>query len=774
VRERGRAPQTRVVAARPLPPFRGECGLPRAGVPGLPHLRGARFAGTYPIARIDFRDDTLPVRVALEAFNPMIPLAPEDSGIPVAILTYRLTNTARRAVEATLVLSAPNPIGYLPPGPLAGRREACFGGNVNALVREQGFDAVSMTSERLEPSALAFGSMALAVCGAALKGQRHNLKVELRTWRLHWGGGAWFDDLQTFWDDLADDGRLAEQPSMEPTPMGETEHASLGVRVALAPRATAAVRFLLAWHFPNRDNHWNIEEAVRGARMRSAYALRFRDALDVVRHTVENIERLETGTRRFRDALFSSTLPAAVVDAVSSQMATLRTNSVLWLDDGRMHGFEGCNDSVGCCPMDCTHVWNYSQTEAFLYPTLARTMRETDFGDNVDDAGHMAFRTLLPLGRARWNWLAAADGQLGTLVRLSREWRLSGNGEWLRRLWPQAKAALAYALAEWDKDGDGLPDAVQHNTYDIELVGPNPLTGTVALAAYRAVETMAEAVGDREAAGKCRDLFARARRRLDELCWNGAFYEQRVDLESAPRYQFGGGCLSDQLLGEFLAMSAGLGPLLPPARVRKTLKSIFRHNWRADLTGHVNCQRSYALEGEAGLLLCTWPRGGRPAFPFPYSDEVWTGIEYQVAATMIAHGLVEEGLRIVEGARARHDGAKRNPWDEPECGHHYVRAMSSWGLLLALSGFRCSVPERWMEFAPRTSPEQFRCLWSSGVAWGVYSQRVHRGALRTSLEVIGGEMLLDELRLTAGRKTWARPVSRRLRPGDKLAAMIRE
>ncbi len=544
-RERGRNPVTRVVAARPQSPLTAARGLPRAGVPGLPHLRRARFTGAYPLARIDFEDEALPLTVALEAFNPFVPLAPEDSGLPVAILRCHLTNPGRRAVEATLALSALNPIGFLPPAPLEDRRAPCFGGNVNALVRGAGFTAISMTSERVAPDDLAHGSLALATPHPDV------------TWRLAWGGEAWFDDLQIFWDEFSRRGRLAEQRRVSPTPEGVTEHASLGARVTLAPGESRTIPLLLAWHFPNRDNHWNTEVCVRGARMRNAYADRFTDALAVAQHTAADLERLESKTRRFRDALFASTLPRHVLDAVASNLVPLRSNTVLWLDDGRLHGFEGCDEATGCCPMDCTHVWNYSHSEAALFPSLARSMRETDFTDSTDATGHMAFRSLVPLGRGRWAWQGACDGQFGTLVRLFREWTLSGDEDFLRRHWPRAKRALDHALATWDPDGDGLPEAAQHVTYDVEFVGPNPLTGALCLAALRAMTTMAETVGDEETAARCRDLFARGRARMEELCWNGAFYEQRLDLAGAPKYQVGPGCLADQLMGEWMARSVG-------------------------------------------------------------------------------------------------------------------------------------------------------------------------------------------------------------------------
>ncbi len=195
-----------------------------------------------------------------------------------------------------------------------------------------------------------------------------------------------------------------------------------------------------------------------------------------------------------------------------------------------------------------------------------------------------------------------------------------------------------------------------------------------------------------------------------EKLFNGEFFIQEVDLETAPRYQFGPGCLSDQLLGQWFCEVVDLGYVLPEEEVKSALESIFKHNWKGDLSDHDSVQRTYALNDEAGLLLCTWPNGGRPRYPFTYADEVWTGIEYQVAAHLIYEDMVEEGLAIVKGVRDRHDGVARNPWNEFECGHHYARAMSSWSLILALSGFHYNARERFIAFAPEGQRRRLQVL----------------------------------------------------------------
>ena len=181
--------------------------------------------------------------------------------------------------------------------------------------------------------------------------------------------------------------------------------------------------------------------------------------------------------------------------------------------------------------------------------------------------------------------------------------------------------------------------------------------------------------------------------------------------------------------------------------MRSALGAIVRHNWRSSLATHESAQRTYALNDEAGLLLCSWPRGGRPAYPFVFSDEVWTGIEYQVAAHCIYAGLLAEGLAIVKGARDRHDGVRRNPWDEFECGHHYARAMSSWSVLLALSGYRYSAPQGHLAFAPQVHADRFRTFFSTGDGWGSFAQIQSEQRQEARIEVRHGTLALREVGL---------------------------
>ncbi len=217
-----------------------------------------------------------------------------------------------------------------------------------------------------------------------------------------------------------------------------------------------------------------------------------------------------------------------------------------------------------------------------------------------------------------------------------------------------------------------------------------------------------------------------------------------------PSQQYGKGCISDQVLGQWIATLVGLGDVLDRKKIRKTLESIFKYNWKSNLSEHPCTLRVYAVGNEAGLLVGSWPRGGRPGYPFMYFDEVWCGMEYQVASHMIYEGLVDEGLAIVKGVRERHRGDRRNPWDEFECGHHYARSLASYGVLTALEGFRYNGVEKCMGFAPRVYTDNFRGFWSVDGAWGVYAQRFTRSAKQLSLDVKFGSLTLRELDVALG------------------------
>lgn len=723
----GDEPVSRVLESRLVGPHEFDQGYAATRVAGLPRLAGSRMRGEYPLLSIDFEDDDLPVDVSLTAFTPLVPHDLDASSLPVAVLRYRVTNPASVPVDVTIAASLSNPIGV----------------TKDSYVHFPGFDGrptIDWTDDGtlrglafgtdLDPEDERYGTLSLVTTDPSV------------TAKPQWLVGYWQDGVQSFWNDFCDDGLLEaeEKFSLDSTPGGLFDPAaepltddqlaerlprlrtgSLGIVHRLRPGEQQEFEFILSWSFPNRPRGWLPRIFAAGTDsiplMKNYYATRFTDSHATARHLAENLPRLEEQTRAFHGALFDSSLDPAVTDALSANIAALRSTTCFLLDDGRFAAWEGSFDHVGSCEGTCTHVWNYAQTVAHLFPELERSARRTEFLLETDEHGQMQFRTQRLFDLPSWNMLPAVDGQLGTIVRLHREWRLSGDDDFLQELWPAAQRAIDFAGRHWDADGDGVLDSPAHNTYDIEFHGQEPLANGMYLAALAAMAAMAAHLGHAEAASRYREQAESASAQSDALLFNGEYYEQKLADVDAFRYQYGSGVLSDQLFGQLLAHSTGLGHILPKDHVRSAIHAVYRHNFRPDLSRHHSVQRTYALGNEGGLLLASWPRGGRPRIPFVYSDEVWTGIEHQVAAHLIFEGLVDEGLTLVRATRGRHSGRNRNPWNEAECGNHYARSMSSWALLLSLSGVDWNGATRELVIDP-AEPGDLTCFFGTGGGWG--------------------------------------------------------
>ncbi|MFB3879610.1 MAG: GH116 family glycosyl-hydrolase [Armatimonadota bacterium] len=779
----GRVLDARVLNGDLPPPYTGADGPPREYLTGLPHFRECEFRGEFPIATLAFKDRSFPGRLRITAFNPFIPLNEDDSGIPAALFEIEVRNTSKRAITYTVAATLRNPVA---------------GDNANEVKRAAKLTALRLSGAGLKEDDLAFGDVTLATDSPDVSHQQYWFKRE------------WFADLDVFWQDFTAPGPLKNR-RYSPAEARRGTHATLAARLRLAAGRTARVRFVISWSFPNCENYWDAGAAERASKAgvpptwRNYYATVFPDSFASARYALEHWDRLHRETMLFKDALFSSSLPPSALDAVSANLSILKSPTVLRLEDGTFYGFEGCHEKAGCCPGTCTHVWNYAQALAFLFPRLERSIRESDYRHNQAPDGGMSFRMLLPLGSGRSPFRPCADGQFGGVLKTYREWKVCGDTEWLRSLWPAVRKSIEFAWAptnpdRWDPEKTGVLHGRQHHTLDMELFGPNPWLTGFYLAALKAGAEMAEHLGEAETASEFRAIFEKGRRWVEDHLFNGDYYEQQLDLTDRSvveqfgaadgywdeehgqiKHQIGDGCLSDQLLAQWHADLYGLGDVFDRGRVGRTLRAIFRHNFKRSMREHANPCRVYLLNDEAGLLICDWPKGKRkPVVPVPYAQEVFNGVEYAAAAHMIQRGMVTQGTEIIAAVRDRYDGEKRNPWDEFECGHNYARSLASYALLNAFSGFRFDMTRGMIGFDPsgrgvrepggsfagftkpapnRRSQSQFRCFWSLGSGWGMLEVRRDSVTVR----VLGGSLKLRslELPLLRGRRVRQVRVGRR-------------
>jgi uncharacterized protein (DUF608 family) len=679
---------------------------------GLPRFREAKFQARFPFGTVALTDPDVPLAVEITGWSPFEPGDPDNACLPVAALEYRFTNQTGRQQEAVFSWNARN---FMAVDGGAGAVKATPGGFVlwGAAPKDRGWEE---------------GGFSAAVDDPAVKVN------------CAWFRGGWFDSITMTWKDV-EEGRCSENPPVtggEPSPGG-----SLFVPFTLAPGASKTIVLRFAWYVGRSHLHFGKDLAGEGGERgdyKPWYTRRFPDLDGVTSYWAGQYGALRERTKRFSDCFYDSTLPPEVIDAIAANLTILKSPTVLRQADGRLWAWEGCGDNEGCCAGSCTHVWNYAQAVPHLFPSLERTLRETEFGPSQNERGHQQFRSALPIRPIAHDFHAASDGQLGGIMKVYREWRISGDTEWLKRLWPKVQTSLNYCIELWDPGHKGWLEEPHHNTYDIEFWGPDGMCTSFYLGALKAATLMGRALGDD--VSTYADLLAKGLVRMENELFDGEYFFQKVEWKNlraknpladrshfppeeaarleqeGPKYQYGRGCLSDGVLGAWMALVCGVGPVIDSKKVASHLKAVHKYNLKQDLTNHPNPQRpSFACGAEGGLLLCTWPKGGELSLPFVYSNEVWTGIEYQVASHLMLMGHVNEGVEVVRTARERYDGRVRNPFDEYECGHWYARAMSSYGLLQGLSGARYDAVEKVLYLTPSLHGD-FRCFFSAASGYG--------------------------------------------------------
>lgn len=717
------------------------CGASSGSMCAYPHFSNVSFKGEFPIAEITFTDDDFPAEVKLEAFNPFIPLDSENSSIPAAFFNVKVKSLVD-GVKYTVIFSVNNP----------------FKKTFNEDVSTDKYTAVKMKYADTSEDDAAYGDMTVATDAADPIIQPY------------WYRGRWKDGVTTFWYELErhsftyrdynrdSDGKVKSG-------YNSIDVCSIGADMELSINEEKSTRFILSWNVPNYVNYWEkVEEGQQRAMWKNYYATRFAHSNDSAIYALDNFDMLFSKTDIFRKSLHSATLDPVIIEAVSSTLSVLKTATVLRLEDGTFWGWEGLLEDFGSCQGTCTHVWSYAYALCFLFPDLERSIRDSEFKTSVNDAGCMSFRTKLPLAPYDFT-RPCVDGQMATVFKTYREWKISGNDEWLRSNWDTVKKLLEFAWHpenhhEWDMNKDGVLEGRQHHTLDMELFGPSSWLEGMYLAALKAAAEMAEHLGEPDKADEYLEIFEKGKKWVKENLFNGKYFIQKVDLGNkeyadhfdAPqywneernelKYQIGEGCEIDQVLGQWHANLLGLGEIFDKDQLRSALQSIYKNNFKC-MRDFTNQWRVFALLDEKGIIMCDYPEDvSKPVIPLPYADECMTGFEYAYAGLLAQEGLTYECLEVVKAIRDRYDGEKRNPFNEIECGSNYARAMASFALLPIFSGFEYDAVKNFVGFTP-IEKGYFKCLWSLEEGWGDFEQA--DGASRIILS--DGSLTLTSVKL---------------------------
>jgi uncharacterized protein (DUF608 family) len=540
---------------------------------------------------------------------------------------------------------------------------------------------------------------------------------------------------------------------------------SLARKFKLAAGASTQVTFVIAWHMPNL----NLSRLPPGR----FYATRFDSALAVAAYVAREFPRLARQTKLWHDTWYDSTLPYWFLDRTFLNASILATSTCYRLGNGRFYGWEG----VGCCEGTCGHVWQYAHAVARLFPELERQTREkVDLGLALQPDGAIHFR-------GEFNDIPAIDAQAGTILRALREHQMSTDDAFLKRNWPRIKKAMDWLIAK-DGNGDGIIEGNQHNTLDTDWFGPVAWLSGLYLAALQAAEAMAVELGDTPYAQKCRAIFHVGRKNFVNQLYEDGYFRNRPDPQHLDAINSGSGCEIDQVFGQSWAFQVGLSRVLPEEQTVSALKALWRYNFTPDVGPYREAYKSgrwYAMPGEAGLLMCTFPqsdwdyaqaKGKGPDWAAGYFNECMNGFEYQVAGHMLWEGIVTEGLAVARAVHDRYHPGRRNPWNEVECGDHYARSMASYGVFLAACGFTYHGPKKHIGFAPRLTPENFKAPFTAAEGWGTFSQKLQGGKFQAEIHVAWGKLRLKQLTLALPES--ARPSSIRVFLDSRAVDVTRE
>ncbi len=666
------------------------------------------FRGEYPIATIDYIDNSLPLKVRLEAFSPFIPLNTDDSSLPVTVMQFTLHNHTDTPVTAVLRGELENGVCLYHRQEAGLLRNTVRHGNGHTQLvysAEKQFGGSAEAKKKLEEFS-DYGTMCLALLGAP-----------------------------------------AEESSGDATAtFSERLIGKLGRKLTIEPGESRQVTFLIGWHFPNLSIKDSFENCGRH------YATKFTSAAHVAEYVTADFERLNAQTRLWRDTWYDSSLPWWFLDRTFLNTSILATSTCFRLGNGRFYGWEG----VGNCQGTCGHVYQYAHAIARLFPELERDVRErVDFGLAQMPDGSIHFR-------GEFNEIPAIDAQAGYVLRALREHQISADGRFLRRNWPKMKLAMQW-LIDKDENGDGLIESNQHNTLDTDWYGKVSWLSGLYLAALAAAEQMAEEMGDNSFASRCHAILVAGRTNIVEQLYNGEYFINHIDPRHLDAINSGTGCEVDQVMGQSWAFQVALPRIFPEKETKSALKALYRYNLTPDVGPYREAHkpgRWYAMAGEPGLLMCTFPqsdwnydhaKGKGPDWAAGYFNECMNGFEYQAAGHMIWEGMPEMGFAVTRAVHERYHAKRRNPWNEIECGDHYARSMASYGVYLAACGFEYHGPKMHIGFAPRISGQDFRCAFTGAEGWGSFSQKIAEGETKAEIAVKWGSVPLKSVSLKVKR-----------------------
>jgi non-lysosomal glucosylceramidase len=650
----------------------------------------------FPFVRMKYVDSEMPVDVEMEVFSPFIPGDVRNSSLPAMLFRFDVKSKIDAPVTVTLAANLRTGAGY------------DFHEKLYTSMLKQKPGCVLHTSgvSGIAETESSFGTQTLG----SLAGDT--------TWRAGWDHthphyeqflrSAVLPNLDTTNPVEGKGGRNVFDRRLNKVNGLERSFSTLAVTRNLKKGDGFEHHFVHAWNFPNLYNHRF--DRVEG----HYYSNFFKDSETVADHVIANRTELTGKTRTFVDDFFASTLEPAVLNQVNSHLNTFITSS--WLtksgDFGVLEGMN-CNDS--CCGFTTIDVSVYGTTLIVsLFPELQKaSMRlHRDLQQPDGKVAHSYMKDFNHHPEQVADLTERLDVAMQYAVLVIRDYLWTNDRAYLDEMWPSVKKAMDYMLAR-DTDGDRMPDmeGIMCSYDNFPMYGLASYIQSQWLCALAMCAEAAKALGDAKAAGQYGRILEKGRKLLDERLWNGSYFRlystsqrkyttedgtgEKIETEVPPKDE---GCLTDQLIGQWVSRMSGLGDIADRGKIQSALRSILRHSFTPDI----------------GLKNCSWP-GDTFLHDIPWdiwvdqANTPWTGVELAFASFLIYEGLVEEAMQVIRLVDKRYRRAGLY-WNHQECGGHYYRAMSAWTIMNAFLGL--TVNRGRLGFSPKIQADEYKVLFA--------------------------------------------------------------
>lgn len=675
------------------------------------------FEASYPMATITYIDKKLPVQIVATVFSPFIALDELNSGLPATIYSFSVKNNSASPAQVQITGWLENKTGIR----TASNKEERIN---TAAVKNNGAEVLCTIQTKADVDKLTAQADYGTMCVTALSKNSFAI-ASLNTEKE---------------EELFSSSSKTEAKSLVDNKL----IGAVSTSIVLAPNQTRNADFVFAWHFPNLSLN-AIPDSGR------FYNTLFKNAAAVTAYVQKNFTKLSVESSLWKETFYDSTLPHWFLERTFLNISCLATTTSHRMESGRYYAWEG----VGCCPGTCTHVWQYAQASGRIFPQMEKDIRErVDLGLALQKDGSMWYR-------CEADKRPAVDGQAGTILRFYREHQMSVDDVFLRRNWSKIKKTILF-LMKLDKNGDGMEDTPVENTLDAMWDGEIAWIVGLCIAAVKAGEMMALEMNDEAFAKKCANYVSLGKKNMEEKLFNGEYFIHRPDAEKG-RQKLGSynTCHIDQVYGQSWAFQVGLDRILDKEKTITALRNLWKYNFTPDVGPYIKEHtggRPYALPGEGGLIMNTNPKneakpyGDNVTWQMGYFHECMSGFEHQVAAHMMAEGMVDEALILTRMIHDRYHAAKRNPFNEIECSDHYARAMASYGTFITACGFEYNGPQSFIKFAPKITPENFKAPFTAAEGWGSYEQKQAASGMEAKFHIKYGSIRLQTIALETNNK----------------------